>query len=114
MIIIPSETHAATLSRTTLLLETIAIFGKLEFFQHSDWGGASSGAWPVTADAREMAAGLHGVPRTLVISLLTRHLASRRPSPIISGPAASALIGQLGLSHLGRDWSFRAVEVGTA
>jgi O-methyltransferase involved in polyketide biosynthesis len=57
-----------------------------------------------------MAAGLHGVPRTLVISLL----ASSRPSPIISDPAASALIGQLGLSHLGGDWSFHAVEAGTA
>ena len=69
---------------------------------------------PSQLTPREMAAALHGVPRTLVISLLARHLASSRPSPIISDPAATALIGQLGLSHLGGDWSFRAVEVGTA
>ena len=69
---------------------------------------------PSQLTPREMAAALHGVPRTLVIPLLARHLASSRPSPIISDPAASALVGRLGLSHLGGDWSFRAVEVGTA
>ena len=69
---------------------------------------------PSQLTPQEMAAALHGVPRTLVIPLLARHLASSRPDPIISDPAASALIGQLGLSHLGGDWSFRAVEVGTA
>jgi O-methyltransferase involved in polyketide biosynthesis len=61
-----------------------------------------------------MATTLRGVPWTLVTSLLARHLASNRPSPIISDPAATALVGQLGLSHLHGDWSFRAVEAATA
>ena len=69
---------------------------------------------PPQLTPRDMAAALDGAPRTMVISLLARHLASSRPSPIISDPAATTLVGQLGLSSLNGDWSFRAVEVGTA
>jgi hypothetical protein len=63
---------------------------------------------------QQMTAALRGVPLTPVISLLARHLASSRPNPIISDPAASALISRLGLSHAGGDWSFRAVEAAAA
>jgi O-methyltransferase involved in polyketide biosynthesis len=69
---------------------------------------------PPHLSPQEMAAALHGVPSTLVISLLARHLASSRPDPIISDPAASALISRLGLSHLDGDWSFCAVETAAA
>jgi O-methyltransferase involved in polyketide biosynthesis len=61
-----------------------------------------------------MAGALHGVPQTLVISLLARHLASTRQNPVITDPAATALIGQLGLSSPRGDRSFRAVEAATA
>ena len=57
-----------------------------------------------------MTAALHGAPRTLLVSLLTRHLASSRPDPVISDPAASALIRQLGLALARRDWSFQAAQ----
>jgi O-methyltransferase involved in polyketide biosynthesis len=50
-------------------------------------------------------AALHGASLTLVTSLLARHLASSRPDPIISDPAATVLVGRLGLSALGGDWS---------
>jgi len=63
---------------------------------------------------QQITAALRGVPLTPVISLLARHLASSRPNPIISDPAASALINRLGLSHVGGDWSFRAVEAAAA
>jgi O-methyltransferase involved in polyketide biosynthesis len=62
----------------------------------------------------EVTAGPRKVPWPLAVSLLARHLASSRPNPIISDPASTALIGQLGLSYLGGDWSFRAVETDTA
>jgi len=63
---------------------------------------------------QEMAAAPHGVPQAPIVSLLARHLASSRPDPIISDPAATALIGELGLAHVGGDWSFRAVEAAAA
>jgi O-methyltransferase involved in polyketide biosynthesis len=69
---------------------------------------------PQHLSQQQMTAALRGVPLTPVISLLARHLASSRPNPIISDPAASALIGRLGLSHVGGDWSFRAVEAAAA
>jgi len=62
----------------------------------------------------EMPAALPGVPSAPIVSLLARHLASSRPDPIISDPAATALIGELGLAHAGGDWSFRAVEAAAA
>ena len=58
---------------------------------------------PQQLPPRELAAALHGAPATLTISLLARHLASSRPCPIIHDPAASELIGRLGLSHLRGD-----------
>jgi O-methyltransferase involved in polyketide biosynthesis len=66
------------------------------------------------ASPRDQFTRIGGVSRTLMIPLLARHLASSRPDPIITDPAATALLGELGLSHLAGDWSFRAVEVGTA
>ena len=69
---------------------------------------------PPTVSALELFARIEGVSRTLAIPLVARHLASGWPEPIITDPAATQLIGELGLSHLGDDWSFRAVEVGTA
>jgi len=69
---------------------------------------------PARLSPQEMAAALHGVPQTPIVSLLARHLASSRPDPIISDPAATALICQLGLAHVGGDWSFRAVEAAAA
>jgi O-methyltransferase involved in polyketide biosynthesis len=57
---------------------------------------------------------LHGVPQTFVVSLLARHLASSGPDPVISDPAASVLLGRLGLSRLGGDWSFGAVVAAAA
>ena len=69
---------------------------------------------PSQLTPREMAGALHGVPQTLVISLLARHLASTRQDAVISDPAATVLIGRLGLSGLRGDWAFRAVEAATA
>ena len=68
---------------------------------------------PARLSPPEMAA-LPGVPQAPIVSLLARHLASSRPDPIISDPAATALIGELGLAHVGGDWSFRAVEAAAA
>ena len=81
--------------------------------------GPTAGAGPGPGDPfpgspRDQFTGVGGVSRTLMIPLLARHLASSRPDPIIADPAATALLGELGLSHLADDWSFRAVEVGTA
>jgi O-methyltransferase involved in polyketide biosynthesis len=61
-----------------------------------------------------MTAALPRASRTLLTSLLARHLASSRPDPIICDPAATELIGRLGLSGLAGDWSFRAVETAAA
>ena len=69
---------------------------------------------PARLSPPEMAAALPGVPQAPIVSLLARHLASSRPDPIISDPAATALIGELGLAHVGGDWSFRAVEAAAA
>jgi O-methyltransferase involved in polyketide biosynthesis len=69
---------------------------------------------PARLSPQEMAAALPGVPQAPIVSLLARHLASSRPDPIISDPAATALIGELGLAHVGGDWSFRAVEAAAA
>lgn len=68
----------------------------------------------VPAAPREQFARIGGVSRTLMTSLLARHLASSREHPIIDDPGASTLIRELGLAGLGGDWSFRAVEVGVA
>jgi len=69
---------------------------------------------PFPGSPRDQFTRIGGVSRTLMIPLLARHLASSRPDPIITDPAATALLSELGLSHLTADWSFRAVEVGTA
>jgi O-methyltransferase involved in polyketide biosynthesis len=69
---------------------------------------------PPCASARDLFAQLEGVSRTLTIPLLARYLAGTRPDPIITDPAAARLLGALGLTDLSGDWSFRAVEVGTA
>jgi O-methyltransferase involved in polyketide biosynthesis len=57
---------------------------------------------------------LHEVPQTFVVSLLARHLASSGRNPVISDPAASVLLGRLGLPRLGGDWSFGAVVAAAA
>jgi O-methyltransferase involved in polyketide biosynthesis len=59
-------------------------------------------------------AAISGVSRTLLTPLLARHLASSRTEPLITDPVAGALLAELGMAHLTHDWSFRAVEVGTA
>ena len=67
-----------------------------------------------SASAQELFAEVEGVSRTLTIPLMARYLAGRRPDPIITDPDAGRLLAELGLSHLHGDWSFQAVEAGTA
>ena len=67
---------------TRRLLETIAVLGEVSSVPHV----------PARPSPQEMTAALHGAPRTLLVSLMARHLASSRPDPVISDPAASALI----------------------
>jgi len=69
---------------------------------------------PARLPAQVTAAALPGVTRTLLVSLVARHLASSRPDPVISDPAASALVGRLGLAHARGDWSFAAAEAAAA
>ncbi len=67
-----------------------------------------------SAELARQLAGLHGVARTAIISLLARHLATTRPDPLVTDPAATALCERLGLSLVRQDWTFQAVEAVTA
>lgn len=75
-------------------------------------GGAP--ARPHSRSPEQLFARLTGVTRTLLIPLLARHLASRRPDPILTDPAATEVLRRIGKGNLSGDWSFRAVETGTA